>query len=254
LLELLPEAKWARDAAAETLRWVATLPTPEVEHDYEFVALRHPQEYPLNEGHIVSSHGLDISPSEWDQHFEERQVRHSTALHAAVKARGAYLTGPLARYSLNFDRLPVSEQNAARAAGLGDVCRNPFRSIAVRAVETLFACEEAIRVIEAYEAPAQPFLEVEPRNATGHAATEAPRGLLYQGYAIDGDGLIESATIVPPTSQNQASIEADLWQVARGNREMADDALRALCEQAIRNHDPCISCSTHFLDLRVERV
>ncbi len=254
LLALLPELEWAREAAAETLRWVATLPTPEMEHDYEFVALRHAHEYPLNEGRIVSSRGLDISPPEWDQHFEERQVRHSTALHAAVKARGAYLTGPLARYSLNFDRLPVSVQNAARAVGLGEVCRNPFRSIAVRAVEVLYACEEATRIIEGYHEPERPFLEVEPRNAVGHGATEAPRGLLYQRYAIDGDGLISAATIVPPTSQNQASIEADLWQVAKTGREMADDALRALCEQAIRNHDPCISCSTHFLDLRVDRV
>ena len=105
-----------------------------------------------------------------------------------------------------------------------------------------------------YHEPERPFLEVEPRNAVGHGATEAPRGLLYQRYAIDGDGLIAAATIVPPTSQNQASIEADLWQVAKTGREMADDALRALCEQAIRNHDPCISCSTHFLDLRVDRV
>jgi sulfhydrogenase subunit alpha len=218
------------------------------------VALRHPNEYPLNEGNIVSSRGIDISPPEWDQHFEERQVRHSTALHAAVKARGAYLTGPLARYSLNFDRFPVSVQNAARAAGLSEVCRNPFRSIVVRAVEVLYVCEEAIRIIEAYQEPERPFLEVEPRNAIGHGATEAPRGMLYQRYAIDGDGLIANATIVPPTSQNQASIESDLWQVARARHDLADAALQALCEQAIRNHDPCISCSTHFLDMRVERV
>ncbi len=254
MLELLPEAKWARDAAAETLNWVATLPTPEMEQDYEFVSLRHPHEYPLNEGRIVSSRGLDISTPEWDQHFEERQVRHSTALHAAIKARGAYLTGPLARYSLNFDRLPVSVQNAARAAGLREVCRNPFRSIAVRAVEVLYACEEAIRIIEGYQEPDRSFLEVEPRNATGHGATEAPRGMLYQRYTIDGDGLIAAATIVPPTSQNQASIEPDLWHVARTGRDMADDDLQARCEFAIRNHDPCISCSTHFLDLRVERM
>src|SRR6516165_5980062 len=114
---------------------------------------------------------------------------------------GAYLTGPLARYSLNFDRLPASVQNAAHAAGLGEVCRNPFRSIVVRAVETLYACEEAIRIIKSYAEPERPFLEVEPRNAVGHGATEAPRGLLYQRYSIDGDGLIATATIVPPTSQ-----------------------------------------------------
>jgi coenzyme F420-reducing hydrogenase alpha subunit len=254
LQALRPELEWAREAAAETLRWVAALPAPEIEHDYEFVALRHEHEYPLNDGRIVSSRGLDISPSEWEQHFEERQVRHSTALHASIRGRGAYLTGPLARYSLNFDRLPAGVQAAARAAGLGEVCRNPFRSIAVRAVEVLYACEEGMRIIDAYQEPDRPAVEVEPRNAVGHGATEAPRGLLYQRYAIDGEGLIGQARIVPPTSQNQASIEADLRQVAQAGRDMADAELRARCEQAIRNHDPCISCSTHFLDLRVERM
>jgi coenzyme F420-reducing hydrogenase alpha subunit len=254
LLALLPELQWAREAAAETLRFVATLPAPDVEHGYEFVALRHASEYPLNEGRIVSSRGLDIAATEWAEHFEEHQVRHSTALHARLKGRGNYLTGPLARYSLNFDRLPADIQAAARAAGLGEICRNPFRSIVVRAVEVLYACDEALRIIEQYREPEAPFVAVEPRDAVGQAATEAPRGLLYQRYAIDADGLIAAARIVPPTSQNQASIEADLRQVAQAGRELADAQLQARCEQAIRNHDPCISCATHFLDLQVERA
>ena len=253
LRAMVPELQWARDAALDAVRWVAGLPMPDVEQDYEFVALRHPDEYPLNEGRIVSSGGLDIDPADWAAHFEEFQVHHSTALHARIKARGSYLTGPLARYSLNFDRLPALVQDAARAAGLGPVCRNPFKSIVVRALEVVFAFDEALRIIAGYEEPSPSFVPVEPRGATGHAATEAPRGLLYQSYDIDADGLIATARIVPPTSQNQASIEADLWRVAEAGRDMADAALQARCEQAIRNHDPCISCATHFLDLTVDR-
>jgi sulfhydrogenase subunit alpha len=253
LQALLPELRWAREAAAETLRWVATLPAPEVEHDYEFVALRHEREYPMNEGRIVSSRGLDIAATDWAEHFEELQVRHSTALHARVKGRGAYLTGPLARYSLNFDRLPADIQQAALAAGLGTVCRNPFRSIVVRAVEVLYACDEALRIIEEYREPATPFVAVEPRDTVGHAATEAPRGLLYQRYAIDAAGLIASARIVPPTSQNQASIELDLATCITGWLDLTDEALRRRCEQTIRNYDPCISCATHFLRVDMDR-
>lgn len=253
LNELLPELRWGREAALRTLEWVATLPAPDVEHAYEFVSLRHPAEYPLNEGRIVSSEGLDLAVDEWPAYFEEFQVRHSSALHARVKARGGYLTGPLARYSLNFDRLPADIQAAARAAGLGTTCRNPFKSIVVRAVETLFAFDEAIRIIEAYQEPQPSFVPVEPRNATGHAATEAPRGLLYQSYTIDEAGLIANAHIVPPTSQNQSTIERDLWRIAEAGHGMEDADLQARCEQAIRNHDPCISCATHFLDLTVER-
>ena len=254
LRAMVPELQWAREAALETVRFAAALPMPSIEQDYEFVALRHADEYPFNEGRIVSSKGLDIAPHQWPDVFEEFQVRHSTALHARIKDRGNYLTGPLARYSLNFDRLPAHIQQAAREAGLGPVCRNPFKSIIVRAVEVLFACDEALRIIAAYEEPEPSFLPVEPNDAIGHAATEAPRGLLYQRYRIGDDGLIAEARIVPPTSQNQASIEQDLWTVAAGGQGMADTELQARCEQSIRNHDPCISCATHFLDLRVERA
>ena len=182
LAPLAERLKWARDAALETVRWCGTLPFPDYEHDYEFVALRHPDEYPFNEGRIVSNRGLDISAREFDVHFSEEQVAHSNALHAVLKERGAYFVGPMARYSLNFDRLSPLAQDAAREAGLGPVCRNPFRSIIVRAVEVLWACDEALRIIENYEPPDAPAVEVTPRAAVGCGATEAPRGLLYHRY------------------------------------------------------------------------
>ncbi len=96
-------------------------------------------------------------------------------------------------------------------------------------------------------------MAVEPRAGVGHGVTEAPRGMLYHRYEIDADGTILSARIVPPTSQNQRAIEQDLRAVVAANLELSDEALTARCEQAIRNHDPCISCATHFLDLTIER-
>ncbi len=245
--------KWARDRAVATLRWVAGFPFPEIERDYEFVAVRHPEEYPLNEGRIVSSRGLDIAAADFDSEFEERHVAYTTALHSVVKRRGSYLTGPLARYNLNFDRLPAHLQALAAECGLGPKCNNPFRSIIVRGVELVYACDEALRVIAAYEPPDAPFVPAEPRAGTGHAATEAPRGMLYHRYALAEDGSILNACIVPPTSQNQRSIEEDLVEVATDAIDFADDKLRHRCEQAIRNHDPCISCSCHFLKLSVHR-
>ena len=253
LAPLADKLKWARDAALETVRWVAGFEFPDCERDYELVALRHPDEYPFNEGRVVSSKGLDIGAREYDGHFEERQVAHSTALHSVVRGRGAYLVGPLARYSLNFDRLSPLAQEAARGAGLGPVCANPYRSIVVRAVETLYACDEALRLIEGYEQPARPAVPFEPRAGSGYACTEAPRGLLYHRYTIDEEGTITDAKIVPPTSQNQPSIEDDLRAFLPGWIEMEDEALRWRCEQTIRNYDPCISCSCHFLRLEVER-
>ena len=243
----------ASEEAAALLRWVATLPMPDCRRDYEFVALRHPSEYPMNEGRIVSSRGLSIGPEAFDRSFEESHLPHSTALYCRLRERGHYLVGPLARYNLNFDRLPPSVQALAREAGLGPSCQNPFQSILVRAVEVLFACREALRLLSLYEPPDAPFVPLPPVGGEGHAATEAPRGMLYHRYRFDREGTIEEARIVPPTSQNQASIEDDLRFWAERHLSEPEQTLRDRCEQAIRNYDPCISCSTHFLRLTVTR-
>jgi len=253
-LQPLAEAlKRARDWALATVRWTAGFDFPDVERDYELVALRGDGEYPFNHGRIASSRGLEISAAEYDEHFEETQVEHSTALHAHIKSRGSFLTGPLARYALNAASLSPLAREAAREAGLGAACRNPFRSIVVRAVEVLYACDEALRIIDQYEEPERPAVDLEPRAATGYAATEAPRGMLYHRYRLDADGKIADARIVPPTSQNQPSIEEDLRIFATAWLDLPDDSLRHRCEQTIRNHDPCISCATHFLRLEIDR-
>jgi sulfhydrogenase subunit alpha len=253
LAPLAERLKRAREAALATVRWTAGFDFPARERDYEFVALRHAEEYPLNEGRIVSNRGLDISASAYDDHFEEIHIRRSTALRSRVRERGSYLCGPLARYSLNFDRLSPIARDAALDAGLGPACRNPYRSIVVRAVEALYACDEALRIIGAYEEPDRPAVAVEPRAGVGYAATEAPRGLLYHRYRLETDGSIAEARIVPPTAQNQASIEEDLRNFIGGFLDLPDEELRYRCEQTVRNYDPCISCATHFLRLNMDR-
>ncbi len=253
LRPLAEQLKSARDLAVKILGWVSGFPFPDFARDYEFVALRHPQEYPFNEGRLVSTRGIDIPVCDFDTVFEERHVAHSTALQAVIRRRGAYLVGPLARYAINFDRLSPEVQALAKTAGLDRNCHNPFQSILVRSVEVVHACEEALRLIDAYEMPDAPAIAAVPRAGIGHGCTEAPRGICYHRYEIDGEGAIVSARIVPPTSQNQLSIEEDLRGVAAENIALADAALRARCEQTIRNYDPCISCSTHFLKLTVHR-
>jgi coenzyme F420-reducing hydrogenase alpha subunit len=253
LLSLRDRLERARDIAVDAVRWSAGLPFPQLERDYEFLALRHPGEYPFNEGRLASTRGLDVPIREFGQRIEEHQVPHSTALHARLRERGAYCVGPLARLALNFDRLTPAAREAAVSAGLAPVCRNPFRSIVVRCVEILYACEEALRIVERYRMPERPWIEVEPRAGVGHGCTEAPRGTLYHRYELDGDGTILGATIVPPTSQNQATIEEDLHDVVAGHLDLDGRSLTWKCEQAIRNYDPCISCSTHFLRLHVDR-
>jgi coenzyme F420-reducing hydrogenase alpha subunit len=247
------QLKWGIDASLETIKLVATFPFPDFEQDYEYVSLSHPDEYPLNRGRIVSNKGIDISPAEFLNYFEEEHVKHSTSLHAKVKERGRYLVGPMARYNLNFDKLPKIAQEAATKAGIGKSCNNPFKSIIVRSVETLFACYEAQQIIENYEMPDKPCIEVKPHQSTGHWCTEAPRGLLYHHYTIDNQGIIIDARLIPPTSQNQKAIEDDLFHFVGKNLDLSDEELTWKCEQVVRNYDPCISCSCHFLKLNIER-
>ena len=204
-------------------------------------------------GRIVSNHGLDIDPAEYNDHFAERHVERSNALHSVLKEGAEYHVGPMARFNLCFDQLTPRAKAAAEAAHLVPPVTNPFRSIMVRGVELLLAYEEALRIIETYEPPDPPSVELPIKAGTGHGASEAPRGLLYHRYEVDDQGLIRDAQIVPPTSQNQMTIEADLSDLIEANLELDDAELTWRCEQAIRNYDPCISCATHFLDLRIDR-
>jgi coenzyme F420-reducing hydrogenase alpha subunit len=253
LTALLDELAWARDAAVETVRWVSTFEFPDFERDYAFVALRDPERYPLQDGRIVSSLGHDLDASEYESFFTEEHVQRSNALHSTLRERGPYHVGPLARYSLNFDRLSPLARECARAAGLGESCRNPFRSIIVRSVETVEALEEALRIIRGYEEPPASSVPVEPREGTGWGVSEAPRGMLYHRYRLDAQGLVRDSKITPPTSQNQKVIEQDLLRYAEAHVSADDAALTWGCEQTVRNYDPCISCATHVLKVNLTR-
>jgi coenzyme F420-reducing hydrogenase alpha subunit len=243
-----------RELARRSVDWVSNLDFPDFEQDYEFVALRHPDRYAIEDGRLVSGSGLDIGPGEYEEHFTEEQVPHSTALHSRMSDGGTYFLGPMARYSLNSAQLSDVAKEAAERAGLGEECRNPFKSIVVRAVEILYAFDEALRLIEEYEPPDPPVVEMAAKASTGTGWSEAPRGMLWHRYRLEEDGSIAEARIVPPTSQNQARIERDLLEFVRPRVHLPDDRLQWECEQAIRNYDPCISCSTHFLKLEADRA
>jgi coenzyme F420-reducing hydrogenase alpha subunit len=254
LRRMVDSLERAREAALETVRWTAEFDFPERAVECALVALSAPDTYAIERGRVVSDEGLDIAVGEYDEHFVEDHVERSNALHSRTREGASYLCGPLARFALGGDRLSPLVHDAAREGGVVAPCRDAFRSVLVRSLELLYACDEALRLIDAYEEPEAPFIQVEPVAGVGYGATEAPRGLLYHRYRIDGDGTILDAKIVPPTSQNQLAIEEDLRAVVAQYAELPDDELRSLCEQTIRNYDPCISCATHFLDLEVERL
>jgi sulfhydrogenase subunit alpha len=259
LATLVEPLEWARQAAIELARWVAGFDFPDLAVTHELVSLRHPTEYPMLDGRVVSDRGLDIDPEAFDEVFVEEHVAHSTALHGRRRDGSIYLTGPLARWANNQDRLPSSVAELAAELGVSGVERNPFRSIIVRSLEVLIAVEQAQQIIAGYLRPDQASVDVAPRAGVGWGASEAPRGVLFHRYATDADGIITDARIIPPTAQNQPAIEADVRALVEsfladdGDGDLADHELQHRCEVSVRNHDPCISCAAHFLTLKVNQ-
>jgi coenzyme F420-reducing hydrogenase alpha subunit len=208
----------------------------------------------MNERRIVSSKGVDIAPEDFERVYLEEHLAHSTALHSARADNGSsYFVGPLARMNLNIAKLMPQALAAARSCGVSWPCRNPYMGIVARAVELIHACEEALAIIETYREPAASRVELKVHAGEGCAATEAPRGLLYHRYRINDQGLVEFAKIIPPTAQNLCRMEDDLKGILPGVLEQPEAEIAQVCEKLIRAYDPCISCSTHFVKLRLER-
>ncbi len=255
LKALLPDLEWGLQASIETLELVSQFSFPDLEVDYECVSLKHPEEFPLNQGRIVTTSGLDIAMEEYEQHFDERHMKQSTALHSVkLPEEKPYLVGPLARLNLCFDQLLPTAKKYAEKCGIDWPSRNNFQSIAARAIELIDVYEEAIAIVNDNNAElSQSRVQYTPSAGEGCHATEAPRGLLYHRYRIGDDGLIAEAKIVPPTSQNLGQIESDLHDYVPRVAIHDDAEATHRCEHLIRNYDPCISCSTHFLDLTIDR-
>jgi coenzyme F420-reducing hydrogenase alpha subunit len=253
LKRLIPSFEWGLQAAIDATKWVAGFDFPGSECDYDFIALVHPDEYALNEGRVCSSQAASWSVDLYESEFIEHQVPHSTALQAVRKSTGKpYFVGPLARIALSFDRLSETARRTADEVGFAP-CRNSFRGIIARGLEVIQAYDEALSILRDYRQPKVSKVDVPLASGEGCAATEAPRGLLYHRYRVGADGFIDLAKIVPPTSQNQGQIERDLAAWLPALLDRTDQEVAQSCERLIRNYDPCISCSTHFLRIAWER-
>ena len=243
----LPEAE-------AMLAWLADVEVPKDQQRFTNVALRS-NNYAVEQGVLYSSVGHKLLPHQYPEHFSESHQAYSTALWSHLDGE-SYLVGPLARLNLYSQ----CGGDVAYIDHLLTLCRGRFPSqtmfdsMLARALEICFAIHESIEILGQYSRPAivnQPF-NIKAGECFGWS--EAPRGLLWHQYQVNEQGLITFARLVPPTSQNQARIEEDLHQslLAFGLDQPEED-IRLHCEKVIRNYDPCISCATHFLSLKVER-
>lgn len=244
---------WGLEAAKETVRWATTLEFPELEiMDYEFVALTHDEEYAILEGEVLSSRGIKIPVEQFEKRYLEQHVKHSNALHSHTIDGTPYITGPLSRLNLNYEKLGQEASEILAEIDIELPIRNPYKALIARAIELVEVYAEAIRLVDAYHPHGPSRMELTLREGEGMAASEAPRGLLYHRYIVNSNGSINHAYIVPPTAQNLARIEADLWKIAPQVINMPQEDASLACEHLVRSYDPCISCATHFLKLNIE--
>jgi sulfhydrogenase subunit alpha len=248
LASLLPELEKAYAESLQAIRWSASLDFGDPLDETEFIALGNSAEYPLNEGRVVSTKGLDAAFEDFLGSIEEYQADYSTSLHSGIKKEGMlipYIVGPLSRLNVNHERLPEEIRSAMSGAGISLPLRNIRMALIARVVEIAYAFHEAIRIIIDYEEPERPYADVEPAGGTATWITEAPRGMLIHRYELDDRGTVKSAAIIPPTSQNLAHMEKMIGNFARAHIGDRSDHLRKETEKIIRSYDPCISCSAH---------
>jgi coenzyme F420-reducing hydrogenase alpha subunit len=251
---LIPDLEWGLEAAKETARWAAKLPFPEFEvYDYEYVAVRHPDEYGILSGEILSSNGKQVTVEEYAQHYLESHVSHSNALHSHTASGKTYIVGPLARLNLNHEQLGEPARQMLEESGVELPIHNPYKMLFARAIELVEVYDEALRLAKAYNPQGASHVSFAPVAGEGHGVSEAPRGLLYHHYVVDDKGMVLHARIVPPTAQNLARIEADLWKLAPQVIALPQEEATLACEHLVRSYDPCISCATHFLKLKIEQ-
>ncbi|NNM59475.1 MAG: Ni/Fe hydrogenase subunit alpha [Legionellales bacterium] len=251
---LLVQFETCLPLAEALIPFTAKLNFPKAEHEFTAVSLHQPSEYPINEGRIQSSSGLDIDISEYMDFFQQHQVAYSTAQHSTLSGK-TYLTGPLARINLNYKHIPKNIQRLLKKNQIHFPSTNMFHSIVARAVEIYYAMIESIRLMRLYVTPPESRIKLTAKAGNGYGCTEAPRGILWHYFEFAETGLVKRARIIAPTSQNLSRIEEDLrHSLEEYGLDRSDDDLRYYSEKIIRNYDPCISCATHFLRLKIERV
>ena len=251
---LLEDMKWALQASLDTVQFAGSLDYPDFEMDYEFVSITRPDEYAIYDGDILSSRGKRVSVHDFETAYLESHVPQSTALHSHTIDGNAYFVGPLARFNNNYEQLRPIAKQAAEEIGIQLPLKNPYKSLIARAVELVEVCDVAVELIEAYDPQGDPYVEAELKESEGCGVSEAPRGTLYHRYKVGADGLIKFAKITPPTAQNYARMEADLWELAPEVISLPHKDASLACEHLIRSYDPCISCSTHFLKLTIDEA
>jgi sulfhydrogenase subunit alpha len=250
LEDIIAKLKDAQNELKIAIKVLKTLKLPKFERETEYVSLYKKGEYALIEGNIYSSDTGESSYKNYRDFTNEYLIDHSTAKRAKHK-RDSLMVGALARFNNNHQWLSSSAKEVAQELGLKAPCYNSYMITVAQFVELFHIADDAIAAAEAL---LNMKIELEDRKfqvkaGSGVGAVEVPRGILYHEYAYNDQGLVEKANCIIPTGQNLNNIEYDFHALLPTVLDKSKEEITLLLEMMVRAYDPCISCSTHILNV-----
>jgi sulfhydrogenase subunit alpha len=254
LLEIKEMLKSLYPDLETSLKVFKTLKIPAFERETEYISLSDKYEYALYDGDIKSSDGWTIKAQDYLSKIKEKVVHHSTGKHCSA-SRDAYMVGALSRFNNNYLQLSDNAKTFAEELGLKSPGYNTFMINIAQFIEIVHSVDDSIKLIDELletgldESKAMAKINVKAGRGVG--AVEAPRGLLIHDYTYNLQGKVTKANLIIPTNMNYANIEKDLEAFVPQIIEKSEDEIRLGCEMLIRAYDPCISCSTHFLNVKL---
>jgi coenzyme F420-reducing hydrogenase alpha subunit len=245
-----------------TLETVAALAPnfPAFSRPTEYMAVSSDEEYGLYDGYVQTvlpdGDRAKYAVSDYRSCTNEYVVPQSTAKYTKNRM-DTYAVGALARFNVNYDQLRPEAKAVAESLGMQPLVTNPYLNSAAQVVEIVHSAYEGLRLLDELiaEGVAEEPLVQPTKFATGASAVEVPRGILFHEYTYDDEGFCTAANCIIPTGQNHANIQADfdalLPELLASDK--SEQEMELAFEMLVRAYDPCISCSTHYLDVKFVR-
>ncbi len=237
-----------------SLKVLKSLKLPKFERETEYISISNNYEYALYDGDLKSSDGWVIKPINYLDKIKEKVVEHSTGKHCWAN-RDSYMVGALSRVNNNYEMLSDRAKQYAEELGLKVPCYNTFMINIAQFIEIVHCVDDGIRLIDEILNEGlkedKALVEVKPKAGRGVGIVEAPRGTLIHDYTYDKSGKITKVNLIIPTNMNYANVEKDLEAYIPSIIDKSEDEIRFHSEMLIRAYDPCISCSTHFLNVKL---
>jgi len=224
---------------------------PDFTRETEYLSLTNDKEYAFYEGKCITNDiDTPLHVDGYKNMVNEFVVPQSTAKYGKFN-RESFMVGALARYNNNYKQLPSLSTSVAGMLGLDGVNYNPYMNNIAQVVECVFAVERSIEIIDGLLNAELEIekIEIKTKAGRGVGAVEVPRGILFHEYEYDENGICTSANCVIPTNLNHNNIQLDFEKYVKENLAIGEKEMGFNLEMMVRAYDPCISCSTHFLNI-----